>query len=447
MISRRNFIGKAAVAGGAVLVARSSLAAAQEAHDQHTPTPAQGPPSQARAPQPAPRRPLDRRYRPVVTPNGTPLPYRVVGGVKVFHLIAEPVQHEFAPGLSAACWGYNGRTPGPTMEAVEGDRVRIYVTNRLPEPTTVHWHGVVLPNGMDGVGGLNQPYIDPGETFKYEFTFRYPGTFMYHPHVDEMTQMGMGLQGLLIVHERRPRRRVDRDFAIMLSEWMVPTGARRPDPREMTDFNVLTMNSKAFPGTAPLVVRTGQRVRIRIGNLSAMDNHPIHLHGYSFNVTATDGGPIPKAAQWAETTVLVPVGATRDIEFIADAPGDWAMHCHFTHHVMNQMGHEGPNMIGMRTKGVDRRVRQLLPGYMTMGADGMAGMGHMDMPVPENSIPMKGAPGKHDYIDMGGMFTVVKVRNGITSYQDPGWYDNPPGTVARAATAAELRADGIDVPS
>lgn len=445
MISRRNFIAKSALAGGAVLVARSSLAEAQEAHGQHDPhTPTQTP---ARAPQPAPRRSADRRYRPVVTPNGTSLPYRVVDGAKVFHLIAEPVQHEFAEGLSATCWGYNGRTPGPTLEAVEGDRVRIYVTNRLPEPTTVHWHGVILPNGMDGVGGLNQAHIQPGETFKYEFTFRYPGTYMYHPHVDEMIQMGMGMMGMLIVHERRPRRRPDRDFALMLSEWEVPVGTSRPDPREMTDFNIMTMNSKAFPGTAPLVVRTGQRVRIRIGNLSAMDNHPIHLHGYSFQITATDGGPIPESAQWPETTVIVGVGQTRDIEFVADAPGDWAMHCHFTHHVMNQMGHGGPNMIGMRAQGIGRRVRQLLPGYMTMGTDGMAGMGHMNMPVPENSIPMKGAPGKHGYIDMGGMFTVLKVRSGITSYEDPGWYNNPPGTLASEATAAELRADGIDVPS
>jgi FtsP/CotA-like multicopper oxidase with cupredoxin domain len=438
MVSRREFIATSAVAGGAILIARSSVAAAQEAHDP--------PPPAAATPRPA-AQPPDRRYRPVTTPNGVSLPYRVVGGVKVYHLVAEPVQHEFAPGLRGECWGYNGRTSGPTIEGVEGDRVRIYVTNRLPEPTSVHWHGHILPNGMDGVGGLNQRYIRPGETFKYEFPLRYPGTYMYHPHVDEMTQMGMGLMGMFIVHEKRPKRRIDRDFAIMLSEWMVPVGARRPDPREMSDFNVLTLNSKAFPGAEPLVARTGQRVRIRFGNLSAMHNHPMHLHGYHFKVTATDGGPIPEAGQWPETTVLVPVGATRDIEFVADAPGDWALHCHFTHHVMNQMGHEGPNMIGMRTADVDRRVRRLLPDYMTMGATGMSGHGEHAMAVPPNSIPMRGAPGKHDYIDMGGMFTVVKVRDGITSYQDPGWYDNPPGTLAAEATAAELHADGIEVPS
>ena len=424
MVSRRNFMASSVMAGSALVAARSTFAEAQS-QTGGTTVGAAG-------------------YRPVVTPNGVSLPYRIVNGAKVFHLTAEPVEHEFAPGLTGKCWGYNGRTSGPTIEAVEGDRVRIYVTNRLPEPTTVHWHGMILPNGMDGVGGLNQPYIRPGETFRYEFTLLHPGTFMYHPHADEMVQMGMGLMGMFVIHEREARHPVDRDFAILLSEWFVPIGARRPDPREMNDFNVLTLNSKAFPGTMPLVVRTGERVRIRFGNLSAMHNHPMHLHGYSFKVTGTDGGRIADTAQWPETTVLVPVGSTRDIEFVADAPGDWAMHCHFTHHIMNQMGHAGPNTIGLDTRGLDTRVRSLLPGYMTMGQTGMAGMAEMGMPVPDNSIPMKGAPGKHGHLDMGGMFTVVKVRDGITNYDDPGWYETRPDTQARVASNAEIEADGIE---
>ena len=167
-----------------------------------------------------------RDYRPVVVPNGAKLPWKVVDGVKVFHLVAEEVEHEFAPGLKATCWGYNGHVHGPTIEAVEGDRVRIYVTNRLPAPTTVHWHGILLPNGMDGVGGLNQKAIQPGETFKYEFTLRQTGTGMYHSHHDEMTQMGLGMTGMFIIHPRRPRGpRVDRDFALMLHEWRIDVGA------------------------------------------------------------------------------------------------------------------------------------------------------------------------------------------------------------------------------
>jgi FtsP/CotA-like multicopper oxidase with cupredoxin domain len=386
-----------------------------------------------------------RNYQPVIVPNGTRAPWTIVNGVKVFHLVAEEVEHEFAPGLKATCWGYNGAVHGPLLEWVEGERVRIYVTNRLDAPTTVHWHGILLPNGMDGVGGLTQRAIKKGETFKYEFTVRQVGTAMYHSHHDEMTQIAMGMTGPIVIHPRQPSGpRVDRDFMLLLHEWRLDVGTRRPNPNEMTDFNLLTLNAKAFPGTEPLVVATGQRVRIRIGNLSPMDHHPIHLHGFQVRITETDGGRIPTSGQWPETGVLVPVGSTRTIEFVADEPGDWALHCHMTHHVMNQMGHDLPNMIGMRPGDLDRRVRRLLPGYMTMGHEGMGDMGAMGMPVPPNSLPMVGAPGKHDYITMGGMFTVLKVRNQLTSYRDPGWYDAPPGTLADVADAKDLARDGID---
>jgi FtsP/CotA-like multicopper oxidase with cupredoxin domain len=352
--------------------------------------------------------------------------------------------------LRAHCWAYNGHVNSTVLEAVEGERVRIYVTNRLPFATSVHWHGFYLPNGMDGVGGLTQPYIKAGETAKYEWTLRQYGTFMFHAHHDEMTQMGMGLIGMFVVHPRHPapEYHVARDFAIMLSEWAIKAGTARPNTLEMSDFNILTMNGKVFPSTGPLVCKTGDKVRIRLGNLGAMDHHPIHIHGYHFRITATDGEDIPLSAQWPETTVLVAVGQTRTIEFIADAPGDWAFHCHMTHHVMNQMGHDFPNMVGMRAEGLEERVRPLLPTYMTMGHTGMD-MGRMAevMPMPANSIPMKGAVGPFgDYISMGGMFTIIKVRDRLASYdEDPGWYQHPPGTVALKASAAELARDGIDV--
>jgi FtsP/CotA-like multicopper oxidase with cupredoxin domain len=436
-----------AVLGGATLGGAAVVLAGQEAHAA---APARKwEPSYSGGPEPAARPPAapGRDYQPTITPNGVTLPWRVVDGVKVYHLIAEEVDHEFAPGLRARCWGYNGRVHGPTIEAVEGDRVRVYVTNKLAAPTTVHWHGIFLPNGMDGVGGLNQRTIAPGETFRYEWTFKQFGTFMYHSHHDEMTQMAMGMMGMIVVHPRRPPPgyRVDRDFVIMLSEWKVVPGARRPDPNEMTDFNVLTMNAKAFPGTAPLVCRKGDRVRIRFGNLSAMDHHPIHLHGYYFKVVATDGGALPPAAQWPETTVLVAVGTTRDVEFVADEPGDWAMHCHMTHHVMNQMGHDLPNMIGVDTGKVGARAGGLVPGYMPMGQHGMGDMAEMGMPVPKNSIPMVGARGPFDYITMGGMFTIVKVRDEDVGSEnkDPGWYQYPPGTVAELARKEDLARDGI----
>jgi FtsP/CotA-like multicopper oxidase with cupredoxin domain len=445
MVSRREaLVTTAAVASGAALLrsqnadaAPASGARAWEASYSGSKRAANLPPGQP-----------GKDYQPVITPNGVALPWKVVDGVKVFHLIAEEVEHELAPGLKAHCWGYNGRVHGPTIEAVEGDRVRIYVTNQLKAPTSVHWHGVLLPNGMDGVAGLNQRAIRPGETYKYEFTFRQHGTFMYHSHHDEMTQMALGMMGMIVVHPRRPTAddRVDRDFVIMLSEWRIEPGTSRPDPNAMSDFNLLTMNARAYPGTDPLVAKTGERVRVRFGNLGPMDHHPIHLHGYYFKVVGTEGGRIPLSAQRPETTVLVPVGTTREIEFIADAPGDWAFHCHMTHHVMNQMSHGQPNMIGVKPGKLDQKVRPLLPGYMTMGQDGMGDMGQMGMPVPKNSIPMLGGQGPYDYITMGGMFTILKVRGDLQSYADPGYYQHPPGERADLASQAELQRDGVQLP-
>ena len=182
-------------------------------------------------------------YNPVVTLNGWTLPWRMTAdGWKEFHLVAEPVEREIAPGMVARLWGYNGQSPGPTIEAVEGDKVRIFVTNRLPEHTTVHWHGMLLPPGMDGVGGLSQPPIKPGETFAYEYVLRKSGTFMYHPHADETFQMAVGMMGSFVVHPKEPAfMRVDRDFVLL-------AGAYVPRAATMTDFNIWTWNSRAFPG-------------------------------------------------------------------------------------------------------------------------------------------------------------------------------------------------------
>lgn len=444
MFKRREILRAGAItAGGAALLGASVRANAAPATSRRWDAHYSGGPD---------RKPLEpgmpgKHYNPVVVPNGKKVDWKIVDGVKVYHLVAEEVENEFAPGLKATCWGYNGTVNGPVIEGVEGERIRVYVTNRLVAPTTVHWHGVFLPSGMDGVGGLNQRAIKPGETFKYEWTWRQHGTFMFHSHHDEMTQIALGLTGLIVVHPRNPVGPVpDRDFAIMLHEWKITPGTSRPDPNEMTDFNVLTMNGKCFPATEPLVVKHNDRVRIRLGNLGPMDHHPIHLHGHYFRVVETDGGAVDRASQWPETTVLVPVGATRAVEFIADAPGDWAMHCHMTHHVMNQMGHGIPNMIGVDPAALDARVKPLLPAYMTMGHDGMGEHGlHIEaghMPVPKNSIPMVGARGAHDYITMGGMATVLKVRENLSSYDsDPGWYEAPAGTMADVASEADLKRD------
>ena len=432
-VSRRDVVlagGAAAI--GSTLVAAS--AAAQPMHGMAGMDMTAPPPMRAALEIPRPPVPRDARYNPVHTLNGWTLLWRMVGGAKEFHLVAEEVDHEFAPGSRATCWGYNGSTPGPTIEAVEGDRVRILVTNRLGEHTSVHWHGVDVPNGMDGVGGLTQPHIGPGETFAYEFTLRQHGTHMYHPHADGMTQMAYGMMGMFIIHPRGGEAvHIDRDYAIMLHNWALKPGTWRPDPSIMVEFDQWTFNSKMFPAIAPIVARTGERVRIRFGNLS-MWNHPIHLHGTEFYVTGSDGGRWPQSQWLREVTHLVGVGQMRDFEFVA-RPGDWAFHCHMAHHTMNAMGHNIPNQTGVDQEGVEARIRQISPNFLPMMREGMAEHqehtqgGHQG---PPNTSPMMVGVGPFGNLEMGGMFTVVKVRNDIApgDYGDPGWYHHPTGTLA-----------------
>ena len=395
-------------------------------------------------------------YNPVVTLNGWTLPWRMVNGVKEFHLVAEPVVREMAPGMKAHLWGYNGQSPGPTIEVVEGDRVRIFVTNKLPEHTSVHWHGQRLPSGMDGVSGLTQASIQPGKTFMYEFIARRPGTFMYHPHADEMTQMAMGMMGFWITHPKTKHphiAEVDRDFVFLLNAYDIDPGSYTPKTSTMLNFNLWSWNSRVFPGIDPFVVRKNDKVRVRMGNLT-MTNHPIHLHGHEFQVTGTDGGPVPLSARWPEVTTDIAVGQMRQIEFLADEEGDWAFHCHKSHHTMNAMGHDTPNLIGVDHTGVAKQITSLIPDYMAMGERGMADMAEMEMPLPENTLPMMTGEGPFGGVEMGGMFSVLKVRKDQKKgdYKDPGWFKHPAGTVAQewkgaiAAPALATTAGGKSMP-
>ena len=443
MVSRRNlFVGAAAVT--ATAVSRVALAA--------IPEPVQAVNAITGAPL---HPPTGRPYNPVVTLNSWTLPWRMRDGVKEFHLVAEPVVREMCPGFTARLWGYNGQSPGPTIEVVEGDRVRLFVTNKLPERTSVHWHGQRLPNGMDGVTGLTQPGIEPGQTFVYEFIARRPGTFMYHPHADEMLQMAMGMMGFWVTHPKalHPQiAEVQRDFCFLLNSYDIEPGSAVPRTSTMTDFNLWTWNSRIFPGIDSLHVRQGDRVRIRVGNLS-MTNHPIHIHGHEFEVTGTDGGPVPKSARWPEVTTDIAVGQMRQIEFIADEEGDWSLHCHKAHHTMNAMGHNVDNLIGVRQDDLAAKLTKLVPGYMSMGGAGMAEMTEMQMPLPANTAPMMAGDGPYGSLEMGGMFSVVKVRKDQRpgDYSDPGWWATraPKGTVAREVTADDTaeRAPASSKPS
>ena len=271
---------------------------------------------------------------PVTTLDVGDLPFTLDNGVKVFHLIAEPVKQVIIPGRTFDLWGFNGSAPGPTIQANEGDRVRIVFENRLPEPTGIHWHGLELPIEMDGVPGIGQKPVMPGDRFLYEFSLHQNGTFFYHPHMAMQEMVGM-LGGFIIHPKSAYAPRVDQDYLVALQEYAVLPNSSIPNSMNM-EFNWLTFNGKAGPAATPLIIRQGERVRVRLINLG-MDHHPIHLHGFTFWETGREGARQQESAWTRGNTTLVGVAQARDIEFVADRPGDWMLHCHLPHHMMNQM--------------------------------------------------------------------------------------------------------------
>ncbi len=282
--------------------------------------------------QPAAARPAENIL--VETPDLPKLAYKLVDGVKEFHLVAEVVSTEFMPGRPVDAWGFNGSVPGPTIEVNQGDRVRVVFDNHLPEMTAVHWHGFEVPIEMDGSVGLGQDPVPPGGRFVYEFTLHQHGTFFYHSHF-AMQEM-MGMIGLVVLYPKTPYEpRVDRDFALILQEWALLPNNNVPNTLAM-EFNWLTLNGRSAPATTPMLVKQGERVRVRMVNLG-MDHHPMHLHGNTFVVTGTEGGRSPASTWVDQNTVLVGVAQARDIEFEAKYLGDWMLHCHLPHHMMNQM--------------------------------------------------------------------------------------------------------------
>jgi Cu/Ag efflux protein CusF len=270
----------------------------------------------------------------VEMPDLPKLPHKMVDGAKEFNLIAEIVRTEFVPGRIVDAWGFNGSVPGPTIEVNQGDRVRVVFDNHLPEMTAIHWHGFEVPMEMDGSVGLGQDPVPAGGRFVYEFTLNQAGTFFYHSHF-AMQEM-MGMLGMFIMHPKEPfTPAVHRDFGIIIQEWAVLPNNTVPNTLSM-EFNWLTFNGKAGPACTPMLVKQGERVRIRLVNLG-MDHHPIHLHGNQFVVTGTEAGRKPQHLWYEENTVLVGVAQAREFEFDAKYVGDWMLHCHLPHHMMNNM--------------------------------------------------------------------------------------------------------------
>src|SRR6266853_1215569 len=373
----------------------------------------------------------------VETPDVSQLPWRMNENIKEFHLIAEPVKQEIFPGRTVDLWGYNGSAPGPTIQVNQGDRVRIIVDNHLPEATSMHWHGLEVPNDMDGAPGSSQDPIPPGGRFVYEFTLHQEGTYFYHSHM-AMQEM-MGMIGAFIMHPKEPYKpRVDKDFAIIMQEYAILPNIKVPNSMNM-EFNWLTFNGKAGPATTPLIVRHGERVRIRLINLG-MDHHPIHLHGHQFVVTGTEGGRQPQSTWGPGNTVLVGVAQSRDVEFVANNPGDWMLHCHLPHHMMNQMS----SMVGPMSRrrdampsGLDmeRGMGMLRQGSATSEENGPSvgrGMGvgsTAEQRVSNSPLKAGNSMPHHDTPEMKGMQMgkpeVSKDANSVPGFPQDAFMEGP----------------------
>lgn len=299
------------------------------------------------------------------TPNGTTLrPAADADGVKRVTLTASVVNQEFlnteGKQVMAKAYGFNGGSPGPTLVFTIGDTVEITVVNNLPEPTSVHWHGVIVPNTMDGVpeAGQPSPKIQTGGSFTYRFTVQQEGTHMYHSHTDTAKQDLLGLAGgLIFLPKQETGPKVARDIVYFLNEWTMPQDLKPDAIKDMPrtgspvdavnsvmampnwanmNFNFFTMNGRSFPNTAPLDITMGQRVRLRFFNVG-MSTHPIHLHGQDFLHTEQDGNAIAPDNQLQLNTITVAPGQTQAVEFYAVNPGIWPLHCHLAHHVTNNL--------------------------------------------------------------------------------------------------------------
>lgn len=265
------------------------------------------------------------------------LPFKMENGEKIFNLVAQPVRWKILQDVTVTAWTYNAMVPGPLIRVTEGDKVKIFVKNNLSEPTTIHWHGIQVPNNMDGIPEETQKPIQPSETFTYEFIAKPSGTYWYHSHYDSDKQISVGLSGAFIIEPKgglTPKPDIDK--VLMLNEWRVINGQTYAAmPATGMDGNFFTINGKAFPDTESINVKVGQKVRLRFIGSGQMI-HPMHLHGFPFKIVATDGNDVPETAQWIKDTVSVAPGERYDIEFTPDRPGKWMLHCHIPHHTTNE---------------------------------------------------------------------------------------------------------------
>ncbi|PBB19848.1 DUF4396 domain-containing protein [Mesorhizobium sp. WSM4313] len=271
------------------------------------------------------------------------LPFRMENGVKVFELRPSVIRWHILPDVTVDAYAYNGQIPGPRIHIRQGDRVRINVTNTLPEETTVHWHGLILPNQMDGPAEITQAPIEPGQTYSYEFTATQHGTYFYHPHAKPDRTQALGLYGALIIDPANPADEVaaDHDYVIELQEWLVREGLTYPSmPMDGGMPNFFTINGKAYPSTDTIHMKVGETLKVRFIGTNNGFIHPMHIHGGPFEVVARDGETIPVAARFLADTVNVGPGQRYDIVWTARRPGKWLIHCHIPHHTTNNNAEE-----------------------------------------------------------------------------------------------------------
>lgn len=291
-----------------------------------------------------------------ITPDIPSLKYKMRNGIKYFELFAEEVEQEILKGVFIKGWGYNGSIPGPTIKVFPNDYVNIRVHNRLSEATSVHWHGLDVPNVMDGVPSVEpSPKIEPGCYFDYHFKIiNPPGTHMYHSHVNTVKQDMLGLLGGFVIlnpEDSCLNLKVDRDYLLLMQEWSlvglekgreVLPGKYKLNPYAH-NFNMFTINGRCFPFTSPMPINYGDLVRLRFGAIQT-SHHPMHLHGHQFLVESADGNPIRKENRIKKNTILVASGETFDVLFRADNPGTWPIHCHISHHMTNNLTNETGGM-------------------------------------------------------------------------------------------------------
>lgn len=263
---------------------------------------------------------------------------RIENGVKVFDLTVSIISWEILPGYSVNAYAYNGQVPGPRLNFTEGDAVRINVTNNLPESTTVHWHGLDIPNEMDGPAEITQDPIQPGETFSYEYTVEQAGTFFYHSHDHADRQQVLGLYGALIIDPADPADEIvtDVEYTIQLGEWLSREGLNYPAmPMEGGLPNYFTINGKAYPSTDTISMKVGETLKVRFIGSNSVGIHPMHIHGGPFEVVAIDGVPLQASAGFSADTINIAPGQRYDVVWTALRPGRWLIHCHISHHTTN----------------------------------------------------------------------------------------------------------------